>query len=367
MLFLIRLALPRRKIFVVLMDSRYFGHQCLEPEVFLNDMFTSAERGSRDIWLCCIGPESLANNKFMWRLMRDSLPVVPSWLATDVAFWQKRIRIQTIHFLPASIHRLNFLTSRATNLPVGDEIDVRRAEILGRFAKPHLPFVVFTVREWIPGSTNDLRNREIAAFEPAMVALAQRGWNVVRLTSRTSDLLATDGRQILDWQVLIDGEPGDELAILSGASFVVSTTTGGDCLALAYRRPVLYIDTARLDFAFLGTELATIHMPHFSDMTSLQRLTLEDILKRNLGSVGEQRLFEAAGVRVTNSSPDEIKGVVLEYLRDIEDESFARGQLDHEWRSLVQNFHGEELLARYGEIRAKMHPASLRAVTSPKR
>ena len=363
LLVLIRIGLPRRKVHVVVMDSRYFGHQCLEPEVFWNDKYSSAERGSRDIWLCCIGPKSTANSKFMWELQRERLPTVPSWLVTDAAFWQERFGLSTIEFVPASIYRLNFLTSRPTSLPSDGEISRRRSEILRNLHEPERPYVVFTVREWIPEVIeNDLRNRRIEDFGPAMAALVQRGFNVIRLTSRTSDRLTANDGHTLDWQVLIDGEPGDELAVVSGASFIVSTTTGGDCLALAYRRPVLFLDSARLFFAFFGTELATIHMPKVSDSKSAQRLSLKDVLERNLGWVGDQRCFGAAGVTVMNSTPEEIRGHVLEYVEFLQLRVADGSGVDGGWRSLVRAFHGEEIQTLHGDIRARMHPVTRREV-----
>ena len=364
LLVLVRVVLPQRKVHVVVMDSRYFGHQCLEAEGFWNDKFSSAERGSRDIWLGCIGPKTTANSKYMWELQREQLPTVPSWLVTDAAFWQERFGLSTINFVPASIYRLNFLTSRPTSLPAGGEIANRRSAILRKLYEPDRPYVVFTVREWIPKATKkkDLRNRRIEDFEPAMTALVQRGYNVIRLSSRTSDRLSVNDGHILDWQVLVDGEPGDELAIVSGASFVVSTTTGGDCLALAYRRPVLYLDSARLFLAFFGTELATIHMPKMSDSKSAQRLSLKNVLERNLGWVGDQRCFAAAEVTVTISTPDELRRHVLEYVDFLQSRVADGIGIDERWRSLVRAFHGEEIQALHGGIRARMHPATLRDV-----
>jgi len=348
----------------VVMDPRLFGHQSLEPEVFWNDWQLALERGSQDLWRCCIGKRSLASNEYLWKLTREHFPTVPSWLTTSIAYWKPRISLANIELVDASIYRLGFLTSRATTLPQSEVLNGQREEVLSRFRDPSRPYVVFTVREFNRASNNnELRNRQIADFVPAMTALTQRGFNVIRLTSRTNDPIVGQLDGILDWQVLEDGRPGDELAIISGATFVVSTTTGGDCLALAYRRPVLYLDAARFYLVFLGTELATFQVPRIEVQGANRLLNLAEILDRSLGWVAEQESFEAAGVRVVNSTPDEIREHVLEYLAtdnwkniDVADRSEAW------WREALLARHNAEVMERHGPVRARMHPASKRAL-----
>lgn len=347
---------------VVVLDPRLFGHQSLEPEVFWNDWQSSRESGSRDLWRCCLGKKSEASNQFLWELTRKQFPTIPSWFVTSVAYWKKELSLSNIVLVDASIYRLGFLTRRGTKLPLTMSMQDRRLEILSRFDQPRLPYVVFTVREFDRTSTNnELRNRQIADFLPAMSALNERGFNVIRLMSRTKDPLACDRGKILDWQVLDDGEPGDELAVISGASFVVSTTTGGDCLALAYRRPVLYIDSARFYLVFLATELATFQMPRIENSRSGGVLSLAQILQLGLGWIAEQESFAGAGVSVVKSTPEEIRDYVLEYCSSENWKTPDSSDASEEtWRDMLLSRHGPEILKRHGQIRARMHPLSKR-------
>lgn len=344
------------------MDPRLFGHQSLEPEVFWDDWQTSRESGSRDIWCCCLGKRSLASNQYLWKITQDRFSALPSWFVTSIAHWKKLIKLPNIEIMDASIYRLGFLTRRTTTLPSGSVVEDRRKEILSQLEHPDRPYVVFTIREFdTANNENELRNRRIADFVPAMNALTERGFNVVRLMSRTNDPLTSQLRHVLDWQVLDDGKPGDELAIISGASFVVSTTTGGDCLALAYRIPVLYIDAARFYLVFLATELATFQTPRIEDERSGRPLTLSQILERGLGWVGEQEAFAEAGVRVVSSTSKEIRDYVIEYLssenwRIID----SADETEKDWRALLANHHREDITKRHGPMRARMHPASKR-------
>lgn len=360
LLLLAKSVLPGRRVRIVVMDPRFFGHQSLEPEVFWNDMLTAKESGSKDIWLCCLGKKSMATNPFLWKTVHRRLPTVPSWLTTDLEYWQDRIRLDYVSFLPASIYRLNFLTKREPLLPKTPEMVARREKILSELSEPTRDYVVFTIRaSHVSYDPCDPRNRKISDFEPAMNELTRRGFNVVRVMSRTTEHLITDNKHILDWDVHSDGEPGDELALLSGSKFVVSTTTGGDCLALAYRKPVLYIDSARPYLVFLATEFSTFQIPRMVDVITGSDLSLKDLLERRLGWVGEPRHFEMAGVRIINSSSDEVSSYVVEYLDYLTSgPSREHSALDDEWRRLLMEYHGDEILMRHGEIRSRMLPSS---------
>lgn len=359
LLFSSRVVFRGRRVRIVVMDPRYFGHQCLEPEVFWDDVKSSEESGSRDIWLCCLGKRSTASNRHLWEVTKRRFPTVPSWIASALHFWRRRLHFTQIELLEASIYRLNFLTRRPTTLPASAVMSERRSEILSRLDNPERPYVVFTIREG--DSSEDLRNRKVQEMVPAMIELTRRGFNVVRLTSRSKDLISDQSRNLLDWQVQQNGVSGDELVLISGASFVVSTLTGGDCLALAYRKPVLYLDSLRFYLMFLGTELATFQVARFMDGASGATLTLADLLSRNLGWFGDQRELTGAGVNVVKSTPAEIREYVVEYLQMLraglspEQES---GQ--DRWRELLLSKHGKEIEAKNGEVRATLLPSSLK-------
>ena len=345
-----------RKLRIVVMDSRYFGHQTLEPEVFWDEWQTAVERGDRSLWFACIGPRSSAINPYLWDLSKKKLPVLPSWFVTSIAHWKVRFEFRFIDLRDASIYRLNFLTVRATSLPLEGPVSARRHAILDHLDEPVRPYVVFTVREFDSlDQENDLSNRRIIDLHPGMSELVSRGFNVIRLMSKTKDPLTVVHPNLLDWQVERDGEPGDELALMSGAAFVVSTTTGGDCLALAYRRPVLYLDCFRFPLVFLGTELATFSVPLMCDSHTGDRLGLSEILDRGLGWVGDQRLFARAGVLVSQSDPQRIRTQIAQYAEGLSVSKLPnRDPAQQLWRDLLVARLGSEIVERHGEIRANM-------------
>ena len=359
-LLILRLFMRRRVIRIVMMEPRFFGHQCLEPEVFWNEWQSSIEQGSSDLWLCCLGKRSKALNQLLWDLRQQALPVIPSWVATTIAFWHRRIPMSQVRVEHADYHRLNFLTTRPSTLPRPSVFDSRRREILSYMTQPERPYVILTVREVAQGK--DLRNRDIEEFEASILLLIETGHNVIRLTSHTNNPLQLKSPHLLDWQVTKFGKQGDELALVSGASFVVSTTTGIDCLALAFRRPVLYVDVARLFYVFLGTELTTFQMPQVTDWESGEPINLEQILERGLGFSKNTQSFVDARVRIVNSSPEQLASVIREYISTVSSEYPPDDDaLQGRWRELVLHHLRDEVTARHGAIRARMHPATMRS------
>ncbi len=348
-----RLMRPYVRFRVVVMEPRFFGHLALEPEVFINEERVVSSTWPRQVLRCTLGKASRASNSGLWRIRHNSLPTLPSWFVTSIQHWQSILKISVIEIISADYHRLNFLNTTEVTLPSGGCFEQRRGELLQRFKEPHRPYVIFTVRD--ADSDQDLRNREIRDFEPAMLALTDNGFNVIRLTSKTNDRVSVVDSNILDFQTQIDGRELDELALVSNASFIVSSTTGIDCLALAYRRPVLYIDAARFFYMFLGTELATVHMPRFVSVESEKLITLSELLMLDLGWVKHSSSFFENGVQVLKSSPEEIQASVTQYaqahLKPIKANSAS---LQDQWRSQLLARHAEQIVSRHGDIRAQL-------------
>lgn len=354
MVFVVAWVIRRKVRFrVVIMEPRFFGHLALESEVFIHDKTLARDARPCQVLLCTLGKESQAANAELWTIRKQSLPSLPSWIVSDIRYWQTLAKRSVIEIVPADYHRLNFLNKTKPSLPDKKYFAQRREEILSRFEFPSRPYVVFTVREVM--SSEDLRNRQIQDFEPAMMALVQIGFNVIRLTNQTNNRISVSDSSLLDFQVRVNGRPLDELALVANASFVVSSTTGVDCLALAYRRPVLYIDAARFYYMFLGTELATIHMPRFVNVESGKPATLADLLNLGLGWVKHSSSFSEKGIKVVQSSPEEIRACVLQYAQRHSLSITNRFELlQNVWRSQLLTRHAEDVAVRHGVINARL-------------
>lgn len=343
-----KLISPYIKIRVVIMEPRFFGHLALEPEVFMNDLLLWRNSRPRVIQFCTLGKKSQASNIGLWKIRKKSLPSLPSWSVSVLIALQSRLKTPIVDVVGAGYHRLNFLTKSEPTLPRSSSFVHRRNQILQRLEEPEKPYVIFTVREH--SANPDLRNRRVKDFEPSMMALAQNGYNIVRLTSQTVDTVSLDDPRVLDYQTEVTGHSLDELALVAGSRFVVSSTTGVDCLALAYRRPVLYVDAARFYYMFLGTELATILMPRFVHLSDNEPIKLSELLELGLGWVKDANCFHENGVGIVNSSPNEIRECVEHFSRTYMNSGLNSDPRQEVWKHKLLSRHSDEVSARHGAI-----------------
>jgi putative glycosyltransferase (TIGR04372 family) len=240
---------------------------------------------------------------------------------------------------------------------------IRRNEVLATYFSSDRPYVVVTTKE-PAGTTDPLRSRSVTDLLPAIELLCDRGYHVLRVVDSSNDDLPVTRTGVVDFHVRRDGEPGDEIALVSGAEFVISTTTGLDALALSLRVPVLYIDAARLWYAFLGTSLATFFPPRYRDIATNSEIGLTDLLSRGIAVTKDSDAFTRAGVRVEVSSPESIRDYVDSYeaLR-----LFGRTERIFEsvspqqarWRQSLLRHHRDVISLEHGDIHAVLHPRTL--------
>ena len=104
---------------VVVMEPRFFGHLALEPEVFINEVRVVSNTRPRQVLRCTLGKASRASNIGLWKFRHKSLPSLPSWIVTDIQYWQSILKASVIEIVSADYHRLNFLKTTEVTLPSG--------------------------------------------------------------------------------------------------------------------------------------------------------------------------------------------------------------------------------------------------------
>ncbi|NDC91157.1 MAG: hypothetical protein EB089_04785, partial [Acidimicrobiia bacterium] len=73
------------RIEVVVMEPRFFGHQCLEPEVFLMDSLEPQKPNRvREMRFACLGKRANAANQTLWDIRKKQLRSIPSWVVSEV-------------------------------------------------------------------------------------------------------------------------------------------------------------------------------------------------------------------------------------------------------------------------------------------
>ena len=162
---------------------------------------------------------------------------------------------------------------------------------------PHLPY-------------HSYRNCDIAAFEQAAIALAERGYYVIRDGRQVAKPFGVKHPKIIDFAMR---KPYDDfMSIYLGAKceFCLSTGTGPDAIPVIFRRPVCYVNYVPIEYlqTYHKGSLA-IWKHHEKDG---KRMTLVEIYESKAGHFMAAQEFVDAGITLVDNTPDEITAVALE-------------------------------------------------------
>ena len=154
------------------------------------------------------------------------------------------------------------------------------------------------------------RNTDIATYEQAALALAERGYYVVRVGAKVAKPFTVNHPRVIDFA---SRKPYDDfMAIYLGAhcAFCLSSGTGPDAIPVIFRRPVCYVNYVPVEYlqTYHRNSLA-IWKHHEKDG---KRMTFAEIIASGAGHFMRAEEFEDAGITLVDNTPEEIAAVALE-------------------------------------------------------
>ena len=141
-----------------------------------------------------------------------------------------------------------------------------------------------------------------------------------------------------------------DVYIAATCEFAVSTQTGPDAVCMLSRRPVLYVDVTSYSQFFFGSKLAT-WFPARLYMNG-KMLNLSEIVNSEIAWFKDPNLFSKNGISQQKSSSNELKELVLSYIR-------MRGSEEGEALStqlMISRGFGERGRLQFGEVTARLAP-----------
>lgn len=213
------------------------------------------------------------------------------------------------------------------------------------------PFVCLTVRDskylsaqipWWDWSYHDYRNCDIQNYVKAAEALTRLGYYVIRMGVAVNEQIDTPNPMVIDYAG--KGLRSDFMDIYLGAhcAFCISNGTGFDAIPYILRRPILYVD--HVPFGIINTfsnRFMATTKEHWLKSENRQ-LSLEEILTSDVMWHTRSEQFEAAGIELRESSPEDIEQAVLE----------MEGRLSGTWYSGEED---EQLQAYFWSIYPRNH------------
>ena len=153
------------------------------------------------------------------------------------------------------------------------------------------------------------RDSDIDTYADAALALAERGYYVVRMGAKVLKPLKVNHPRVIDYATKYKD---DFMDIYLGAhcAFALSNGCGIDAIPVIFRRPVCYVNYVPLEYlqTYNAGSLA-IWKHHEKDG---KRMTPAEIYASGAGHFMRADQFEDAGITLVDNTPEEIRDVAME-------------------------------------------------------
>lgn len=324
------------KFQLCVVGSQRFGHLALEPEVFLSrlDLIGPSLR-PRTVLFWSFGRKNVQSNRVLAKMWEREVGLAPGILVGALIRGGEIVPGLSLVVTPLSIHGpLNVLDR--TNSHLKNQVSADSRTTLQRLGvRPGTPYICIAIRDasyYARTGTREsegysLLNFELATFEAAIRKLIAHGFAVVRMGTPTSNTLP-EIPGFIDYANSPSRDELSDIVLIRDCEFVLSTQTGIDAVALALRRPVLYVDTVRLSQFFLGTSLATWNPVRFVPSDGSAPMNLSQLVNSSFMWMEDPAEFLNSGTQFVRSSSAEIESMVDSYVRE------RHGQAPADWNSL---------------------------------
>jgi len=354
----------------VLPNVTLFGHLALEPEKVLSNIASHGSRSVGDpkrVLIWSLGKSREQVNKALVKIWRRELFVLPSAIVDAMhraSKWLPNFEMRVLQFdkLHENDHVLDLCDS---NLKfTSSEIEMGEKYLRHVGIEAHTPYICLVVREaaWAPpttgpSSSGTLRSRSFEDFLLAAEALADLGVAVIKLGA--AGTFKTAGTKIIDYANSKDKSEFLDVYLPAHAKCVVSTMSGPDAVALVGRVPVLYVDIAQYSLCFAGTRLVTWVPARLISQKSGRAMSLSETFESGAGRFLGSSAFEHAGIKIEQSSPEQIRDYCLDFYKSLSAPKSDAEQMQSFYREKFHTLLSKNSVAKLAPFNSSLSPLFL--------
>ena len=354
----------------VLPNVTLFGHLALEPEKVLSNIASYGSRSVGDpkrVLIWSLGKSREQVNKALVKIWRRELFVLPSAIVDAMhraSKWLPNFEMRVLQFdkLHENDHVLDLCDS---NLKfTSSEIEMGEKYLRHVGIEAHTPYICLVVREaaWAPpttgpSSSGTLRSRSFEDFLLAAEALADLGVAVIKLGA--AGTFKTAGTKIIDYANSKDKSEFLDVYLPAHAKCVVSTMSGPDAVALVGRVPVLYVDIAQYSLCFAGTRLVTWVPARLISQKSGRAMSLSETFESGAGRFLGSSAFEHAGIKIEQSSPEQIRDYCLDFYKSLSAPKSDAEQMQSFYREKFHTLLSKNSVAKLAPFNSSLSPLFL--------
>ena len=354
----------------VLPNVTLFGHLALEPEKVLSNVATQGPRPVGDpkrILIWSLGKSKDQVNKALVKIWRRELFVLPSAIVDAMhraSKWLPNFEMRVLQFdkLHENDHVLDSCESHLKF--TSSEVKIGEKYLRDVGIEPDKPYICLIVREaaWAPpttgpSSSGTLRSRSFEDFLLAAESLADLGVAVIKLGA--AGTFKTAGTKIIDYANSKDKSEFLDVYLPAHAKCVVSTMSGPDAVALVGRVPVLYVDIAQYSLCFAGTCLVTWVPARLISQKLGRAMSLSEVFESGAGRFLGSSAFEQAGIKIEQSSPEQIRDYCLDFYQSLTNQKLDDGPMQNLYREKFHTLLSKNSVAKLAPFSSKLSPLFL--------
>ena len=362
-LLVMKLLQPLVRFQLCVVGFHRYGHLALEPEIFLAEReIIKATKGSSkcviSVW--SLGPSAKQSNKYLASKWKQELLVFPSWFVSSLHLVGSVFPVLKLNEPKLSITgSMNGLDKTASHVSfTANEREEGKKGLVKIGINPDQPYVCLIVRDGghykskgeIESAGYEVLNFDINSFSGVAEALIESGFQVIRMGSGSERPFASKPQGVIDYALSGNRSEFLDVFIAATCEFAVSTQTGPDAVCMLFRRPVLYVDVTSYSQFFFGSKLATWSPARLHKNGMI--LNLSEIVNSEIAWFKDPNLFSKNGISQQKSSSNELKELVLSYIR-------MRGREGGKAVStqlMVSRGFGERGRLQFGEVTACLAP-----------
>ena len=340
-----------------------YGHLALEPEIFLAEQEIFKETGAssrRVINIWSLGPVAKQSNRYLASKWKQELFVFPSWLVSSLHSVGSFFPILKLSEPKLSVTgSMNGLDQTASHVSLkSEELEEGKKRLVEIGINPDKPYVCLIVRDGghykskgeIESAGYEFLNFDINNFSGVAEALIESGIQVIRMGSGSERPFTSKPDGVIDYALSRNRSEFLDVFIAATCEFAVSTQTGPDAVCMLFRRPVLYVDVTSYCQFFFGSKLATWSPARLHQEGEI--LNLSEIVNSEIAWFKDPNSFSMNGISQQKSSNDELKELVMSYIRERGREDATASSI----RSVVSRGLGERGRLQFGEVTARLAP-----------
>ena len=340
-----------------------YGHLALEPEIFLAEQEINKTTGAlsrRAINIWSFGPVAKQSNSYLASKWKQELLVFPSWLVSSLHSVGSLLPILKLSEPKLSVTgSMNGLDKTVSHVSISaEELEEGKKRLVEIGINPDKPYVCLIVRDGghykskgeIESAGYEFLNFDINNFSGVAEVLIESGFQVIRMGSGSERPFASKPDGAIDYALSRTRTEFLDVFIAATCEFAVSTQTGPDAVCMLFRRPVLYVDVTSYSQFFFGSKIATWSPARLHKNGKI--LNLSEIVNSEIAWFKDPNLFSRNGISQQKSSSNELKELVLSYIR-------VRGREDGKASStqlMVSRGFGERGRLQFGEVTACLAP-----------